>query len=300
MAGTSLRSAGLINIAANITIAGMSKKKPRPTPIPAPGLSGLSDAHTHLFSHKDTDEVLVNRARAAGVSRLVTVGDDRRESEAALATARAFPNVYAACAIHPVRANELDAPTKAALEEMVADPRCVAVGETGMDAYWVHHEPETTASLVQQEESLRWHIDLAVRTGKTLMIHNREADQDLLRILADAPTPTTVMLHCFSSPLRVAEEALERGYVLSFAGNVTFKRNAELRQAAALAPAGQLLVETDAPFMTPEPFRGQRNEPSLIGHTYDCIARARHQTTQALAAEVNETFDRVYGLNTEQ
>ena len=128
------------------------------------------------------------------------------------------------------------------------------------------------------------------------MIHNREADADLLRILADTPAPDTVMLHCFSSPLKVAEEALERGYVLSFAGNVTFKRNAELRRAAAKAPAGQLLVETDAPYMTPEPFRGQRNEPALIGHTYECIARVRHQTVQALAAEVNETFDRVYGL----
>ena len=104
------------------------------------------------------------------------------------------------------------------------------------------------------------------------------------------------MLHCFSSPLKVAEEALERGYVLSFAGNVTFKRNAELRQAAAKAPAGQLLVETDAPYMTPEPYRGQRNEPALIGHTYECIARVRHQTVQTLAAEVNDTFDRVYGL----
>ena len=283
-------------MAANITIARMAKKKRRPTPVPAPGLSGLIDAHTHLFSHKDTDEVLVNRARTAGISRMVTVGDDRRESAAALATAHAFPDVYAACAIHPVRANELDAPTKVALEEMVADPRCVAVGETGLDAYWVHHEPETTATMAQQEESLRWHIDLAVRHGKTLMIHNREADADLLRILADAPSPDTVMLHCFSSPLKVAEEALERGYVLSFAGNVTFKRNAELRQAAAKAPAGQLLVETDAPYMTPEPYRGQRNEPALIGHTYECIARVRHQTVQALAAEVNDTFDRVYGL----
>ena len=150
--------------------------------------------------------------------------------------------------------------------------------------------------MAQQEESLRWHIDLAVRYGKALMIHNREADADLLRILADAPAPDTVMLHCFSSPLKVAEEALERGYVLSFAGNVTFKRNAELRQAAAKAPAGQLLVETDAPYMTPEPYRGQRNEPALIGLTYECIARARHQTVQALVAEVNETFDRVYGL----
>ena len=104
------------------------------------------------------------------------------------------------------------------------------------------------------------------------------------------------MLHCFSSPLEVAKEALERGYVLSFAGNVTFKRNEEMRQAAALAPAGQLLIETDAPYMTPEPFRGARNEPSLIGHTYACIAEARGQDVEELAAEVKETFASVFGV----
>ena len=104
------------------------------------------------------------------------------------------------------------------------------------------------------------------------------------------------MLHCFSSPLEVAKEALDRGYVLSFAGNVTFKRNDEMRQAAALAPAGQLLIETDAPYMTPEPFRGSRNEPSLIGHTYRCIAEVRGQAVEELAAEVTETFASTFGV----
>lgn len=158
------------------------------------------------------------------------------------------------------------------------------------------HEPETTASKEQQEEALRFHIDLAVQAGKTLMIHNREGDEDLLRILADSPAPRYVQLHCFSSPLAVAEEALEGGYILSFAGNVTFKRNEELREAARIAPAGQLLIETDAPYMTPEPYRGGKNEPSLIGHTYACVAKARGEEPEELAEHVAATFERVFGL----
>ena len=272
----------------------MSKKKPRPTPVPVPGLTGLFDAHTHLYSHQDADADLVARAASAGVARMVTVGDDLAESRAALATAQSFDNVWAACAVHPVRAAELSDAARCELAALVADPKCVAVGETGLDKYWIEHEPEKTASLEVQEEALRWHAQLAVDAGKTLMIHNREADADLMRILDDCPSSPHVMLHCFSSPLSVAREALDRGYVLSFAGNVTFRRNEELRAAAALAPAGQLLIETDAPYMTPEPFRGQRNEPSLIGHTWQCVADVRGVSVDQLAEELNATFDAVF------
>ncbi|WJY89340.1 TatD family hydrolase [Corynebacterium confusum] len=272
----------------------MSKKK-RPTPQPAEFIPHLVDAHTHLASTGEAAE-LVERARAAGVEKLCTVGDGLEEAAAALRTAQEFPDVYAACAIHPTRAQELDAPAREKLRVMAADPRCVAIGETGLDTYWIKHSPEDTASLEVQEEALRWHIDLAVETGKTLMIHNREADADLLRVLADAPAPPRTMLHCFSSPLEVAKEAIDRGYILSFAGNVTFKRNEEMRQAAALAPAGQLLIETDAPYMTPEPFRGSRNEPAFIGHTAACVAQARGMRVEELAEEVSATFDAVYGL----
>ena len=179
---------------------------------------------------------------------------------------------------------------------MTADERCVAVGETGIDTYWLKHDADGTAPLDVQEEALRFHIDLAVESGKALMIHNREGDAELMRILADAPAPREVMLHCFSSPVEVAREAIERGYVLSFAGNVTFKRNEGMREAAALAPAGQLLIETDAPYMTPEPFRGARNEPSLIGHTAKVVAEARGMAVEALAEEVSATFDRVFNV----
>lgn len=278
----------------------MSKKKPKPTPLPAETLRGIVDAHTHLAScgARTGAEVdaFVERAVAAGVGKICTVGDGLAEAEDALAAAQHNPRVWAACAIHPTRARELDDAARARLAEMARDPRCVAVGETGLDTYWIRHKPEETAPLEVQEEALRWHIDLAVATRKALMIHNREGDADLMRILADAPEPREVVLHCFSSPLDVAHEAIERGYVLSFAGNVTFKRNDELRAAAAAAPAGQLLIETDAPFMTPEPYRGTRNEPAFVGHTAYCVAEARGQEPAELAAEVSATFDRVYGI----
>lgn len=278
----------------------MSKKKPRPTPVPAEPIASLIDAHTHLAScgARSAEEVdaFVERALAAGVERICTVGDGLDEAELALQAAHLNERVFAACAIHPTRAHELDRDARARLTEMAADERCVAVGETGIDTYWLKHDAEHTAPLEVQEEAFRWHIDLACETGKALMIHNREGDAEMLRILDSAPRPEHVILHCFSSPLDVAREAIERGYVLSFAGNVTFKRNEELREAAALAPVGQLLVETDAPYMTPEPFRGAKNEPSLIGHTAKVLAEARGMEVADVACEIAETFSRVYGV----
>ena len=278
----------------------MSKKKPRPTPVPAERIEHLIDAHTHLAScgarTKDDVDAFVARALDAGVERICTVGDGLEEAELALQAAHFNDRVFAACAIHPTRAHELDRDARNRLATMADDERCVAVGETGIDTYWLKHDPEGTAPLEVQEEAFRFHIDLAVQSGKALMIHNREGDADMLRILDDAPRPEHVILHCFSSPLDVAREAIERGYVLSFAGNVTFKRNEELRQAAALAPAGQLLVETDAPYMTPEPFRGAKNEPSLIGHTAKVLADARGMEVADVAREISETFARVYGV----
>lgn len=278
----------------------MSKKKPRPTPVPAEPIPGLVDAHTHLAScgarTQEEIDAVVGRAVAAGVERICTVGDGLDEARLALEAAHLNDRVVAACAIHPTRAHELDSDARAELTRMAADARCVAVGETGIDTYWLTHDADTTAPLEVQEEAFRWHIDLAVESGKTLMIHNREGDAEVMRILDDAPRPKHVILHCFSSPLDVAREAIERGYVLSFAGNVTFKRNEELRAAAALAPAVQLLVETDAPFMTPEPFRGAKNEPALIGHTAKVVAEARGMDVADVAREVAETFSRVYGV----
>ncbi|MDF5821554.1 TatD family hydrolase [Corynebacterium felinum] len=278
----------------------MSKKKPRPTPVPAAFIPNLTDAHTHLAScgARTAEEVaaLMDRARTAGVRRVCTVGDGLAEAQLALEAATGHQDVFAACAIHPTRAHELDEDARAHLRAMACDPNCVAIGETGLDTYWIKHDPHNTAALDVQEEALRWHIDLACESGKALMIHNREADEDLLRVLGDAPRPVETILHCFSSPWAVADVALERGYVLSFAGNVTFKRNDELRAIAKAAPIEQIVIETDAPYMTPEPYRGARNESALIGHTAQVIADVRGVKVEDFAECVSRNFDRIYGL----
>lgn len=286
----------------------MGKRKPRPTPVLPEPLPGLVDAHTHLYScgHRTPDEVraAADRAAEAGVSTIVSVGDDLAESEAVVASAEADERVHAAVAVHPTRAREITDPeggaaVRARLAELAAHPRVVAVGETGLDHYWVG-VMDGCAEPHEQEESLRWHAGLAAELGKCLMIHNREADDDLMRVLDEVAGPGSgiphVMLHCFSSPLDVAREALERGYVLSFTGNVTFKANEHLREAARLAPAGQLLVETDAPYMAPEPFRGARNEVGLVGYTARAVAEVRGQSPEQFVAEVGETAREVFGL----
>ena len=286
----------------------MAKRKPRPTPVLPEPLPGLVDAHTHLYScgHRSADEVraAADRAALAGVSTLVTVGDDVAESEAAVAAAEADERVYAAVAVHPTRARQITDPltgpsARARIRELAAHPRVVAVGETGLDHYWVG-KMDGCAEPAEQEESLRWHAGLAGELGKCLMIHNREADSDLLRVLDEVAGPGSgiphVMLHCFSSPLEVAREALDRGYILSFTGNVTFKANDHLREAARLAPSGQLLVETDAPYMAPEPFRGARNEPGLVGYTARTVAEVRGRSPEEFVAEAAETARAVFGL----
>ncbi|MGV0868791.1 TatD family hydrolase [Corynebacterium kalidii] len=274
----------------------MSRRKPRPVPVPPEPLGELFDAHTHLTSCADPARALMDRAAAVGVRGVCTVGDGIEEAEQALALAQEDDRVVAACAVHPTKAQELTDEVRERLRALVADPRCVAVGETGLDTYWITHDPGRTAPLDVQEEALRWHMDLAAEVGKPLMIHNREADDDLMRVLADAPSGLTVMLHCFSSPVDVAVEAVERGYYLSFCGNVTFRRNEELRQAAARVPADRILVETDAPYMTPEPFRGARNEPAFVGYTARLLAEVRGVDADEFAATVSANARRLYGL----
>ena len=274
----------------------MGKKK-RKIAEPAPFTTPLFDAHTHLAScgARDAESIaeLMDRAAAAGVVGFCTIGDGMPETELAVAAAHLHPRVWAAAAIHPTRANELDDAARARLSELARDDRVVAIGETGLDWYWVG-QMEGCAEPDVQEEALRWHMELAGDVGKPLMIHNRDADADLMRVLADFDG--TVILHCFSSPIDVAREAINRGYVLSFTGNVTFKRNDELRQAVAEADADKLLVETDAPYMTAEPFRGARNEPQFIGHQARCMAEARGIGADEMAEQLTANARRIYGL----
>ncbi|ATI32072.1 TatD DNase family protein [Rhodococcus erythropolis] len=275
----------------------MSKDRPAPD-APEP-LSPLIDAHTHLDACGAHDAAtvaeIVDRAEAVGVGRVVTVADDLDAARFAVDAANWDSRVYAAVAIHPTRANVLDADTRAEIERLASNPRVVAVGETGLDLYWPG-KLEGCATIEEQVDGFRWHIDLAKRLGKTLMIHNREADQDLLRVLHEEGAPETVVFHCFSSDSEMARACIDAGYVLSFSGTVSFKNAKALREAALLVPSDQLIVETDAPFLTPHPFRGAPNESYCLPYTVRALADIRGEDPQALAAASTATAERVYKL----
>ncbi len=275
----------------------MPAKRPAPE-LPEP-LSPLVDAHTHLdacgASDAESVAAIVDRAAAVGVGRVVTVADDLDAARFAVRAAHWDARVYAAVALHPTRANVLDEETKTELEKLAADPRVVAVGETGLDYYWPG-KLDGCAGIEDQVEGFRWHIDLAKRLGKPLMIHNREADHDLLTVLLDEGAPDIVIFHCFSSDAGMAQACVEEGYVLSFSGTVSFKNAHELREAAALVPDHQILVETDAPFLTPHPFRGAPNEPYCLPYTVRALAQARGQDPVQLAELTTANAQRLYRL----
>ncbi|MFF0610177.1 TatD family hydrolase [Nocardia tengchongensis] len=275
----------------------MSSRRPAPEP-PEP-LSPLIDAHTHIDACGATDAesvaALVDRAARAGVRELVTVADDLEAARFAVRAANWDDRVYAAVALHPTRANHLDDAAKAELERLAADPRVVAVGETGLDYYWPG-KLEGCAGIEEQVEGFRWHIDLAKRLGKPLMIHNREADHDLLAVLIDEGAPDEVIFHCFSSDANMAMACVEEGFVLSFSGTVSFKNAHELREAAKLVPDELILVETDAPFLTPHPFRGAPNESYMLPYTLRALAELREQDPVQLAKITTANARRVYGI----
>ena len=274
-------------------------KSDRPAPdLPEP-LAPLVDAHTHLDAcgAVDADGVraAVDRAESVGVGRVVTVADDLAAARFAVDAAQWDKRVFAAVAIHPTRANVLDDVTKTEIERLARDPRTVAVGETGLDYYWPG-KLEGCADIAEQVEGFRWHIDLAKRLRKPLMIHNREADHDLLAVLLDEGAPQTVIFHCFSSDANMATACIDAGYILSFSGTVSFKNARELHEAAKLVPDDQLLVETDAPYLTPHPYRGAPNEPYCLPYTVRALAALRGQDPEELAEAATATAERVYRL----
>lgn len=260
-----------------------------PPPPPEPLAVPAVDAHCHLDLIGGPVEQAVGQARAAGVSRLVTVGVDVATSRWSAQTAAAYDGVFAAVAIHPNEAGQASAAALAEIAALAREPAVRAVGETGLDFY------RDSATPAEQEASFRAHIAIAKQSGRALMIHDREAHADVLRVLAEEGAPEQVIFHCFSGDVGFARQCVERGFVLSFAGNVTFRNAAYLRAAAAAVPAGQLLVETDAPFLTPTPYRGRPNGPYLIPLTVRCLAEVRGCPPEELAAAVSATAARVFG-----
>ncbi|MBF6466625.1 TatD family hydrolase [Nocardia beijingensis] len=271
----------------------------RPAPEPPEPLSPIVDAHTHLDACGATDAAstaaILDRAASVGVGRVVTVADDLAAAQWAVRAAHWDDRVFAAVALHPTRANALDDDAKAELERLADDPRVVAVGETGLDYYWPG-KLDGCADIETQIEGFRWHIDLAKRVRKPLMIHNREADHDLLTVLLDEGPPDRVIFHCFSSDTNMALSCVAEGYILSFSGTVSFKNAHELREAAKVVPDDQILVETDAPYLTPHPFRGAPNEPYCLPYTVRALAALREQDPVDLAKITTDNARRVYRI----
>jgi TatD DNase family protein len=275
----------------------VSRSRPAP-PAPEP-LSPLIDAHTHLDACGATDAAsvtaIVDRAAAVGVQAVVTIADDLQSARWVTEAADWDPRVYAAVALHPTRANALTDEVKTVIERLAEHPRVVAIGESGLDMYWPG-KLDGCAEPAEQADAFAWHIDLAKRTGKPLMIHNRDADAEVLDVLAAEGAPETVIFHCFSSDAAMARTCVANGWLLSLSGTVSFRNAHALREAASLIPSGQLLVETDAPFLTPHPYRGAPNEPYCLPYTVRALADVVERPAEELAQESTAAAVGAYGL----
>lgn len=247
------------------------------------------DSHCHLDLLGPGVAGVLADAQAAGISRVVTVGYSLESSRWAAACAAQHPAVDAAVAIHP---NETGAADEGAFEEitrLAGLPQVRAIGETGLDYY------RDWSDRGVQQEWFRAHIGLAKQAGKALVIHDRAAHDDVLRILAEEGPPRQVVFHCFSGDQEMVKTCAGAGYFMSFAGNVTFANAGDLREAARAVPAGLLLVETDAPYLTPVPHRGKVNAPAMIPHTLRCLAEVRGVPVDELGAEIMQTGERIFG-----
>ncbi|QNP63734.1 TatD family hydrolase [Streptomyces genisteinicus] len=285
--------------------------KSAPPPLPEPLGVAVADSHTHLDMQEGTVEEALARAAAVGVTTVVQVGCDLSGSRWAAETAAAHPQVHAAVALHPNEAPRIvlgdpdgwsrqgarEAGGDAALDDALAEidrlaalDEVKAVGETGLDTF--RTGPEGMAA---QERSFRAHIEIAKRRGKALVIHDREAHADVLRILDEEGAPERTVFHCYSGDAEMAEICAAKGYFMSFAGNVTFKNAQPLRDALAVAPAELVLVETDAPFLTPAPYRGRPNAPYLIPVTLRAMAVVRGVDEDTLAAAIAANTARAFG-----
>lgn len=268
-------------------------------PDPLPLSVTTVDAHCHLDIFTEGGpggagvRAVLDRAKAVGIDRIVQVGCDVESSRYSVECANAFPGeVVAAIALHPNDAPRLPdlEGAMSEIEEMAENPRVRAIGETGLDHFRTPPEKRDV-----QEYSFRRHIALAKKLGKTLMIHDRDAHDDVLRVLKEEGAPEQVVFHCFSGDAVMAQVCADRGYVLSFAGTLTFKNAPQLREALALIPADQFLVETDAPFLTPVPYRGRPNAPYLIPHTVRLMAEIRGVSEEEIARVTSATAERLFG-----
>jgi TatD DNase family protein len=247
------------------------------------------DSHAHLDACEAPAAELVQAASQAGVARIVTVGTTGASCRVALAAAEDFPQVYAAIGRHPNEATEFDDADLAELEALAAHEKCVAIGETGLDYY------RDGAPREDQRRAFAAQIELARETGKPLVIHTRAADEDTLATLSHDARGLRVILHCFSMPDRIEECLAQEDWWISFAGNVTYPRATALRTAAVRVPERRLLVETDAPYLSPQPTRGKPNQPANVVATAQALAIERRVPYEQLETAVERAAAAVFG-----
>jgi TatD DNase family protein len=249
----------------------------------------VTDTHAHLNAGDDSAAVLA-RARAAGVTRVVAVGSGIPSCRATLAIAEREEGVHAALGLHPHQAGEVGREDVAELRDLLAHPKAVAVGETGLD-YFRDYGPRN-----RQRELFRTQAELAAELGKTLVVHSRAAEGETAAVLTELGEGMNVVLHCFSAP-GLLEPALERGWYVSFAGNVTYPKANDVRAAAVRVPADRILAETDSPYLAPQPVRGRRNEPAHVVHTLAALAAARGEEAAELERLIDANAARAFGLD---
>jgi TatD DNase family protein len=250
----------------------------------------LVDTHCHLdLDHFDADrEAVMARAREAGVTRIMIPGIDLAASRRAVGLAEQYPEVYAAVGIDPNSSADFSAETLAELRDLAQHPKVKAVGEIGLDLHW------KTVPLEQQQRALRAQLDLAAALDRPVIIHDREAHTEVMAVLREQAPPAGLVLHAFSGDWAMAEEALAAGFYLGVDGPLTYKKNDDLRAIFARAPEARILIETDAPYLTPQPRRGQRNEPAFVRFVAEKLAEVRGGVLETLASALAANAARLF------
>jgi len=258
----------------------------------SPSELDLVDSHCHLdFPDLISEtEAIITRAKAAGVNRMVTICTRLKNEPKVRTLSEAHPEVFYAAGTHPMSAHEEPLVTVNELVALARHPKFVGIGETGLDYHY------TADSKAIQQTSLRIHIEAAQETGLPLIIHARDADEDMEAILSEGMKRKqfTCVMHCFSSGPRLAEAALEMGFTLSISGIAAFPKSQELRDIFAKAPLDRLILETDSPYLAPPPYRGKRNEPAYVAHTARALAQVFGLSLEAFAAQTTANFDRLF------
>lgn len=260
----------------------MSERNPE---LPVDG--GATDTHCHLFLVDRQPQVVVEEARAAGVGTMICAGIDPDSSRRSAELAESFRGVFATAGMHPHTASAMDREAGVAIEELLAVPQTVAVGETGLDFYRMLSPRE------DQEANFRLHIALSRESGLPIVVHVRDAWPDILRLLEEG-SAERVVIHCFSGDAEIARECASRGYFVSFAANITYPKNAHLREAVAALPVDRLLVETDSPFLAPQALRGRDNAPANVLAVVEEIARVRSEPAHAVGATTSANARRAF------